>query len=337
MVRYASFARDNMSMFKVAWANWYGNEQTPGGANVTTITASIEYPAGTFTQMKFGGNATGTAPAGTTLLSDNITVAIPNGAQFWVRHFITNSFSLQYLPGYPNNALGDATTQGGTDQTMGGTVLNTANILIPTLAIIGMTSKRAVAVIGDSRQAGTGDDYQAANGSWGEMPTGLNQYAWIDLGLPSDQSAQYLSTAGPLRAQLIGYCSDVVNAYGTNDLFVAAKTAAQLKTSQTAIAALYPTKKLWLTTIDPETSSTDSWATLGNQTVFGNEAARVTYNTDVRGGNVPGYLGYFDAAAVSESALNSGKWKVDGTANKYTVDGIHQSAFCYRLYSFTLP
>ena len=338
MLRTASFATDNLRSFKVAWANWYANEQVPANASVLTISASIEYPAGTFTQIKFGGAVSGSAPAGTTLFSDFINLNIPNGAQFWVRYFMSTSATLCYAgAGVPNVTLGEACSQGGTNQTMGGIVPNNANLLLPFLGIFGPTKKRSIVIIGDSRQAGFDDNFLAANGAYGEMPTGLNQYGWINLGISGAQGSQYLSSAGPLRAQIIGFCTDLVNAYGVNDIFIGGASNAALKATQTSIATLYPTKRSFLTTIDPETNSTDNWATLVNQTVHAQEAVRVAYNTDVRAGTVPGYIGSFDCAAVSESSLNSGKWKVDGTANKYTLDGVHQSPFCYRLYSFALP
>lgn len=37
-------------------------------------------------------------------------------------------------------------------------------------------------------------------------------------------------------------------------------------------------------------------------------------------------VGYFETADAVETARNSGKWKVDGTANKYTSDGVHPNA-----------
>lgn len=66
------------------------------------------------------------------------------------------------------------------------------------------------------------------------------------------------------------------------------------------------------------------------------DAPATDENTDVRANSL-GYTGSFDCAAVSESSLNSGKWKVDGTTFKYTTDGTHHSPFCYGLYSFALP
>ncbi len=339
MQRFGTFAMDNITALKVVWPNWVGDET--GGGNVSTITASIEYPAGTFTQLKFGGSVAGVAQPATNLYSDLTTIpgGIPSGAKFWVRFFRSDSANYYVNNAtLPNTSMGDALNLGGTDQTMGGTVTNNANGIITPAAIIGLTSKRSVAILGDSRQAGFHDDFQAANGGWGELGTAFAaQYAYTDLGLSSHTAFQFTG-AHALRDDIVQWATDVVNAYGVNDLFLNHNTAAQVEALQTAIRGYYPTKRYYLATLDPETTSTDSWATTTNQTSVNatDEAQRIIYNTDVRA-TALGFNGYFDCAAVSESSLNSGKWKVDGTANKYTSDGIHPSPFCYRLYSFSLP
>ncbi len=230
--------------------------------------------------------------------------------------------------------MGDALNLGGADQTMGGTVVGNANGIITPCAILGMTTKRSVVILGDSRQAGYRDDFQAANGGWGEFGTAFaGQYGYTNLGLSGHTAAQYVN-AHALRDELVQYASDVVNAYGVNDIFVNHSTAAQLKALNATIAGYYPTKRVYRATLDPETSSTNNFIDLLNQTLRNgsDEAQRLLYNADVRND-----AAYFDCAGVSESSLNSGKWRIDGTANKYTSDGIHPSPTLYRLYSFSLP
>jgi hypothetical protein len=43
-----------------------------------------------------------------------------------------------------------------------------------------------------------------------------------------------------------------------------------------------------------------------------------------------------EIADVVESSRNSGKWKVDGTAGKYTADGQHLTQFANELVAVTL-
>jgi hypothetical protein len=95
--------------------------------------------------------------------------------------------------------------------------------------------------------------------------------------------------------------------------------------------------KTWQTTIAPHTSSTDAWATIGNQTILNpstDNAPRITFNNWVRdgapmlagvavaaGSNATGTLragqsghplaGYMELADVVESSRDSGYWRVD--------------------------
>jgi lysophospholipase L1-like esterase len=73
-------------------------------------------------------------------------------------------------------------------------------------------------------------------------------------------------------------------------------------------------------TITPSTTSTDSWATTGNQTPESSNAVRVQVNDWIR--TVPSPLsGYFEIADLAETARNSGIWKAG-----YTSDGLHPNA-----------
>ena len=67
-----------LSTFKLLFPNFTGFD-TPTGA-VLNLWASVEYPVGVFTQVKFSGVAQGVVPNGGTLLSDDVSVAIPAGA-----------------------------------------------------------------------------------------------------------------------------------------------------------------------------------------------------------------------------------------------------------------
>lgn len=82
-------ARDDITQLKVAFPSFYVNgasgEASVGG-NVT-FTASIEYPAGTFTQVKWSTASSIVQAANSYSLSDWVTVTIPKGKVFWVRNF----------------------------------------------------------------------------------------------------------------------------------------------------------------------------------------------------------------------------------------------------------
>ena len=131
MSRSFHYARQTISQLQVAFPNFYVNatvgEQPIGGT--ATLTASVEYPAGTFTQLKFNGAVSATMPNGGFIVSDVAKVAIPNGAKFYVREFYQNAAGFPYtgstiaqtnLASYGEGMLWAPV--GLTDLTMGGTV-----------------------------------------------------------------------------------------------------------------------------------------------------------------------------------------------------------------------
>lgn len=82
----------------------------------------------------------------------------------------------------------------------------------------------------------------------------------------------------------------------------------------------------------PVTTSTDKWATLGNQTPVAN-TTRQTLNAWIKTLPAPLY-GVIDFTAHVEDATGgspTGKWKVDGTDLKFTGDGTNPSAYAHSL------
>lgn len=167
------------------------------------------------------------------------------------------------------------------------------------------------------------------------------------------------------RRALTRWSTNAVWQYGINDLYIStgAKTAAAMKAMLLRFCALMARADVpvFATTMTPYTTSTDSWATVVNQTLkdAAVEVHRVAYNDWLRdgapvnadgtaaaigasGGGIlragdsdshplaysgcpasPGcvYPGYFDLADGVESVRNSGKW-IAG----YTGDGLHPGA-----------
>ena len=75
---------------QLVYSNWLTTATSEAAnANALTITAAIEYPSGTFTQVKWGGATSTSIAAGVNLVSDACVVSIPAGAQFWSRTFVS--------------------------------------------------------------------------------------------------------------------------------------------------------------------------------------------------------------------------------------------------------
>ena len=333
---FATFARDYISSLRAVWSHWYGNGVSPGAGKNMTITAEVEYPNGVYTPITFGGKSTVTVLPLTNVTCDPVAVSIPNGAIFRIRGLYTGCCNQTRGP---NATIGEGSVfpATGLNLVTARSATFNANFTYTPSVVIGATTKRSVMIIGDSHPSGLGDSYTRADGSYGTVGGALNVYPWAQMVQWGGSPADYLAGAGPLQAELVQYATDVVVELGGNHLFDG-DTAAFTLAQQAAIKALYPTKTFHLTTISPKTTSTDNWATLANQTVIANESELQAYNIAVLA-NAMGYSTPINLATVMESTPGSGKWKVDGTANKYTVEGVHPSQFCYALFpgaGFTL-
>lgn len=326
MSREAFYARASVTSLKLVFPNLYdisGSELGPG--HTATITASIEYPVGTFTQVKFGGSASGTIANLDILLSDYVNVTIPKDAKFYVRSFYTNAAGILYWnTAWSDTADGDAMAYiSPTDQTMSGTVTDDGGALgYGPCAIVANVSVSAVALIGDSITYGYGDSVDISR-DVGAIARSIGPTVpYINLGSPAERSTTY-AVDNPIAMSLAeAYTNRAVIFLGTNDVNAgtpAASVAAALSAIQSTINL-----PAWGATLPPNTTSSDSWATLGNQTVTANESIRTGINGLVRGG-VSGFSGFFELADVLETARNSGFWKSPGK----TADGVHPSPTGY--------
>lgn len=329
-VRVFDYARENISAPAVVWPNFAGDVLTGGIMSLNW--ACIEYPVGNFTRITFAsGSSTGSASAVTPLLqSDTVTLAtpIPIGAKFFVwfswqnsvgLQFTVNSTGLtQYLPG------GDAIRQSATDYSMGQNgpfVDQGIGVGMWPAAILGNTTRRTYAVLGDSRNC-TGAGIADAKGEQGQLGRSLGQtYGHVNTSMAGETGASYLA-AHTNRILVANFASDIIWAYDINDV-TAGLSAASINATDASVAALFPTKNFVYCTMPPRTGSTDNWATTGNQIPPGGgyvDATRVAVNTVHR--SKPRVL---DIAAVLEAGLNNGLWRVNGLPFAYTGDGTHET------------
>jgi hypothetical protein len=321
--------------------NWYVDEgptyngtfDEVGPGATATVTASIEYPAGTLTQVKFSGQSSGTIANGGQLISDIFTIpgGIPAGATFWERTYVTNPDGLPLRNNRSYGAVGDVGiggTSGVADQTMIPTMTGIGadpQTTYGAVAIIGPTSSRAFCLIGDSRTYGIYDTMD----STGDLGTSARSigpnYAYSNMGIPSDR-ARYFNSYHTIRGALINsYCTDVIDAYGINDLS-SLTSATGLEGLLTTQWSYFPSKRIYQLTLDPETSSTDDWETLANQspTVGGNYNQLVPFNTWVMTKPSP-LTNSFDINSIVSYPGQPLYWNVNDTPFWYTPDGIHET------------
>jgi hypothetical protein len=329
MNRSFHIARDLIAAgtLQVIWGNYlssYGGDSTYGPG---TYKAAIEYPAGTITPCTFSGAATTTVAAGADATTDPCGPAIPDGATFWVRMLYTNPNGMGFVTSTTMTDLTREQFAFGTgtpvDAVNGGTITTTTGGLwIYPLALVAPTTNASVCIIGDSRAEGYVDAVTDATGDIGEIARSLGPaYGYTNLAV-AGETAQGAVTQLTNRSRMFDYCSHVIDQYGINDLShgMAASTIAMYRTALAQLAA----KPTYGTTLPAETSSTDNWATLANQTTIVNTNQ---FNGLVRNG-ISGEAGYFDVA-VGLDPTDLQKFPVaaaPGTAFYATPDGIHENS-----------
>ncbi len=330
MSRTAHYFSGSLSQIKIGIANWVvnsGGTGETGSGGDATYTASFEYPAGVFTQITFGGSASGVATNATTIESDLVNVSF-SGGWYYINIFATYAanglYTFRQATGIGDKGI--YAVSGLADSTMTGFVSATA-ITHPPLYIVGMSTQAAVLLLGDSRCAGAGGDATLADN--GELAPSIPLIPYCNTGRTGATGAPLANSLGARRRAVSQYCTDVINEMNINDV-TSGSTLAQLQARREAVrTGVTAGVRVWNTTLAPVSTSTDSWATTVNQTATASNTIRVQFNDWVRS-NPAGYAGYFDIADVVESARNSGIWKADGTPGKWTADGTHETAFAYQ-------
>jgi hypothetical protein len=358
------------SRVRLLFTNWNGSITGPQAITVSSHVQVNGYDL----PVTFGGARTVSIGKNCAVLSDEIPITLDyrdnHGiyTMTYVDAGVGGRIPIGRLTVSANgegNNLADATA-GGVDLTVSnsgnsGTLpsfISSAGAYSPA-AILGIPedpTQIAVCAVGDSVVIGAGDS--APTWSDGGNTSGSQDYGFIARALCDSvgpkygllynakfgDTAQAFSGNTPRQWQgrLYGYCTDVVEAFGTNDVNNT-RTAAQIEADRTKMwrDARIRGPRVWACTILPRSTSSDSWVTVNNQTAHTNDAARVAVNTWLLAGaplsastfapvaiGTAGALvagdgthplsGVFDTAAQVESSLNSGKWKAN-----YTVDGVH--------------
>jgi hypothetical protein len=345
------YARSAVSALKIAWGNWYvatnaSNNPGAGAADgletncptTCTVSVGINYPVGSanWTRLTWdGGSASKAIAPGETAYTDLVALAvpIPQGSQFAVRFFINNLTNVAGIPYLKDSSgatatntlymTGDACRSSATmsamaDMSMGGdlTTVGTSFLgLVTPLLILGMSTKPAILLIGDSIQMGYGDTNSAA-GDTGIVSRMIGPYyAYANHGVSGDEAFINL-TSNAKRTAMARYFTHIVSNYGINDIKTP-RTLAEVQAALSALKAAYGGLPLYQTTITPYTTGT--FATLGGQTVSADETIRAQTNAWLRG--APANIdGVFDTATSVTDAPTQ-KWLVSPSA--YTIEGLH--------------
>lgn len=325
------------SRLRLVYVNGFTSEADGGnsttGMGLLSIVATVAYPG----KDDVVGTVTGTIPKGDVKSFDvTLSATIPAGATVYIGTFATPESGTKVpqfncSEGSPvmnsrvNTTLGEAseTAAGATNKTSAmSTIVNDGLSPYGPSAICAevRSTTRCLLIDGDSQNTGAWSGVDAYNNRGWLGHAVANTFGSVNLSVSSRTASTAVTSNWLHRALAVAAgATHVVVTLGIGDI-VASQTATQV---QNSLLALWTD---WLSigvkpvaaTILPDTTSTDSWATVGNQTPHANSAAIVTVNTFIR--TTPGPLiAYIESAWTVESAHDSQKW----AAPNYTSDGLH--------------
>lgn len=286
------------------------------------VQAWIEYPSGTYTAVAFGGSTTPTFSNGGNNASDPTAVTIPANTQFWTWTYCASASCPrvgQSGEAVLKNSFGEGakiassavpTTPSASQPSAGG---DTAGLM--PIAILAQTGAPGLCFFGDSRVYGQKDlTVSLDRGVY--APSLSGSYAYLNAGVAGDTEVAFLGSPG--RRDLAQYCTVVADEFGTNDMYLNSGTAAGAGEWKRRAVWTFLGKRYITSTVEPNTTSTDAWATTANQTATAVDAIFTTYNGDMRGA---GYVQqYFDVSDGLSSARDSGIWGAT-----WTSDGLHMN------------
>lgn len=327
MARSKHWARDTITALQVTYGNGFIDVSTTGqwtaSGGAMTVKATIEKSDGTIVgPFLWSGAGTGSIASGDLLTSDALTVAIAKNDYFFIRTYVTMAgvgVVVQNTSDGGFRIAGDDFYYGttATDQTgvsgaiPGGTAANTdATSGIYPFELLATTAQPSFMIIGDSIANGTKDVTTDDAGAIARSIGPTNAY--INAGIGSDRANWRSKSPTYVMKRLGQHVTHIITQMGRNDLSNG-RVAAQLKNDMLHLGELFPRATYYVTTVTPKSTSTDAWATVGNQTTVSDNPDRLTENARRRA--LPRFI---ELADVVESARDSGLWKA-GT----TDDGLH--------------
>lgn len=328
MGRSAHIASEALTTIKIAFGTGFVTVFDAGVGASTTLKASIEYPAGTFTQVTWSASTSVVCADQSVTYSDYMTVSIPAGATFWVRMFATSTGGIFYNA-WCNTFLGEGAevaASGLTDKTMSGTVSSASGFSFSPMAILGMTKNPSAIIVGDSICYGSNDieDSSASvtgyNGKVGIIARSMGNVPFLNMGCATERALNFSSQA-TVRKLMIPKGSHLICQFGTNDWSDGSSVDTIANSLNLIHALARPGQIVGQSTLIPRTTNS------GGLTPAFNETVRIGLNTLIKNRNFPQLNASYDLCVPLEASPNSGTWAGGGL----TADGTHCSVAGYAL------
>lgn len=323
--------------FKCIDTKWFmGTNPTAGGSN--TIKRYIEFPvgSGTFYQVTWAASTTLSRASGGTYTSDAVAgLVLPRGWQYFEERTTATSggtlFPQIEMPA-GSTVLGLPDGNDLTDKSHSGSIAATSGVVtFGAAAWIGDVTgyaPRGKLILGDSIAFGQGDvssvSAHYASG-WMARACEARTIGYSKMTKPGQQAADFVAVTASITPFLAALpaTTEIDCEFGVNDLRLG-RTKAQLEADLQTIYTMVAGKgNIRQTTITPRSTSTDSWATVANQTADtdGTMASLNPLNADIRAGLAQTHA-HIDAADAFMSARDSDVWGVIGGVAP-TLDGTH--------------
>ena len=291
-----------------------GAGNNPGTTTVnlsaaTTAATAAGQPytfTGSIVPVTWGGARTLTiAPRHGDYRSDFIACSPAAGSQFLVRNFASFSGAGLQLMDYPGVQSGTATRLGGefsargtgqTDQTLNPSMLsNTGGGYFCPVAILalvtmpaGVAAPGAALLLGDSIDAGTGDNSDGTYGCMGYMQRSLAARGTTFISVARGSTTAFAASVqerGQAALAIDSGITDVFLGFGRNDIEIGRLPATAVMSALATDAApfLAARQRVWACTDPPTTYSNDGYLTAANQ-AFPVATASTTATATASGG-----------------------------------------------------
>lgn len=335
--RTKHYANENCDRLQLV----YGNMNPSGTAapNTISVRASIEY-SGVIYPVYFDGVRTVQIAANGIVTSDpQAYLYIPKNSTYYVRTYVSVTSGEKWPRNFRYTEAADQVVVNQDYADVTTTVTGIGQMFGP-MATFGQQrvgQPRTIAICGDSisqgfgvTAPGVGPFLAAFDGTSLGSDFGKG-VATLQLGLTGETAAQFGAAATRMHRQLLlGASTHVIYQYGINDVRGGSVTFSSIQATTQAIWNMMQAMglKIYACTLTPNTTSTDSWATTGNQTLANTtgNTVRVAYNDWLR--TIPSPLsGIIETADTCETSRNSGIWKAG-----YTGDGLHPNATGFAAY-----
>lgn len=301
-----------------------------------TFSAKLEYPLGVFTDLTYNSGSPTYTLSSNIVSSDVIsTVTGLAGTQAWVHTRLHSGGSAVACVELPANAsiIGVSDTKYAWTGAPEHPAAQASELFFGANAVTGTVNKtdaRAFGFVGHSIPFGQGDiTTSGTKGGSGYHARGLDdRYPYVKFckgGMDTANMAA-LRTNGTLALLIkASRITDIIQDFTGGDLRNGNTVAAIKENIQTVYGMFGNAKRFYLVTALDRTDSTDSYATVVNQTpkTDGNWINQIPLNTDIRAG-LPRVTAVLDTCAVSSSSFNSGVW--NGSPAR-TTDGVHPNSF----------